>query len=194
MMSLNINSLRIEAADWCRGKNWYVRLPFLVWFAYILVKHLSNPMYSSLLGALNLGLHEFGHLIFSPFGQFLHMLGGTLFQIFAPLLGAINFYRQDDFFSIALCFGWLSTSLFDVARYAADARVMNLPLLSPFGGGDPIHDWNYLLSRMGILSFDTALSFIIKCFAVLSMLLCLGMGAWLLWQMHKSRLTSEGIG
>lgn len=190
MTNLNIYAFRTEALDWCRGKNWYVRVPFLIWLAYVLVRHLSNPMYSSILGALNLGLHEFGHFIFSPFGEFLHILGGTLFQVFAPIFGIFNFYQQEDFFAIALSFGWLSTSLFDMARYVSDARTMNLPLVSPFGGGDDaIHDWNFLLSRLGLLQFDTKLAFLIKCIATLSMLICLALGAWLIWQMYKTKAT-----
>jgi len=194
MTNSNIYAFRTEALDWCRGRNWYVRVPFLIWLAYVLVRHLSNPMYSSILGALNLGLHEFGHLVFSPFGQFLQILGGSLFQVFAPIFGIFNFYRQEDFFAIALSFGWFSTSLFDMARYVSDARTMNLPLVSPFGGGDDaIHDWNFLLSRLGLLQLDTKLAFLVKCIATLSMLVCLVFGAWLLWQMYKAKETLNNL-
>lgn len=179
-----------EAINWCRGKVWYWRLPFLIWFAYVLIRHLTNPMYNSILGPLNLGIHELGHLIFSLFGKFIGIAGGTILQCLAPLFGAINFYRQQGFFSIALCFGWLSTNLFDVARYVADARLMSLPLAAPFWSKDVIHDWNYLLSRMGLLQFDTVLAFIIKFIATLSMLACLVFGAWLIWQIKNGSLNN----
>jgi len=149
------------------------------------VRHWSNPEYRSILGPLNLGLHELGHFIFSFFGDFLGILGGTFFQVLAPLFGVVNFYRQSDFFAIALSFGWLSTSLFDVATYVADARAMNLTLVSPFGGDDVVHDWNYLLTRMGLLQQDALLAFIFKCAATLAMLICLIGGFWLLLQMMK---------
>lgn len=135
------DSVRDEAAQWCRGKNWLIRLPLLGWFAHVLVKSLEDPSYQSILAGLNLGLHELGHLVFSFFGTFLNVLGGTLLEFLAPFLGMINFYRQKDFFAVALCFGWLATALFDIARYAADARAMSLPLVTPFGA-DPVvaHD------------------------------------------------------
>jgi len=172
-----------ESRDWCRGKIWYVRLPLLIWFAYLLLKYWSSPMYYGLLGGVNLGIHEFGHLLFSFFGTFLSILGGTLIQLLIPIALMINFYRQPDFFALALCFGWLSSNLFDVARYVNDARAMELPLVSVMGNENPIHDWNYLLSRLSLLQFDTFLSFLLKIIATFSMFICLGFGAWLLWQM-----------
>ncbi|UCC95233.1 MAG: hypothetical protein JSW40_00370, partial [Candidatus Omnitrophota bacterium] len=123
-----LSSMYNEAIEWCRGKRWWWRSLLLVWFGYVLIRHLRNPYYESILGALNLGIHELGHVIFSPFGQFMGTAGGTIFQCFAPIFALFNFYRQNDFFSITLSFGWLSTSLFDVATYVADGRAMSLPL------------------------------------------------------------------
>ncbi|MCK9603901.1 MAG: hypothetical protein M0R66_06065 [Candidatus Omnitrophica bacterium] len=178
--------IRQEALDWCKGKNWQWRLLILAWFAYVLFRHLNDPMYNSILGALNLGIHELGHFVFGFFGNFLGVLGGTLLQCFVPVLSVANFYRQRDFFAIALSFGWLSTNFFDVARYIADARAMELPLVSPFGMG-VIHDWNHLLGRMGLLEYDHMFSFSIKVLAVISMLACLVAGGWLIWQMKLQK-------
>jgi len=184
-----IYSIRDEAGEWCCGKVWYARIPFLIWFVYILVRHLNDPMYSSIIGALNLGIHELGHLIFYFFGKFLNIAGGTILQLAVPVIGMINFYRQRDFFSISLCFGWFSSNLFDVARYVADARAMNLPLVAPFGGTEnAVHDWNYMLSHLGILQFDTVVAFFIKGLAIISMLVCLASGTWLTLQMKKSSI------
>lgn len=163
-----------------------MRLPLLLGFFYILARHLFDSQYYDIFSPLNLGIHEVGHLLFSFFGRFLNILGGTIFQLFVPIFGMVNFYRQKDFFAIALCFGWLSTSFFHIAPYIADARAMNLPLVAPFGIENVVHDWNYLLNRMGILRFDAALGFFVKCLAVLSMIACFYSGGWLLWQMKKS--------
>lgn len=181
-----LNFVRQEAVDWCRGKRWLVRLPFLVWFVYVLVRHISDPMYSSVLGPLNLGIHELGHLIFSFLGQTFAVAAGTLFQLFVPVFAVFNFYRQSDFFAIALSFGWLSTNFFSVATYVADARRLELPLVTPFGGDDVVHDWEFLLSKMNILQYDTVLAGILRTAAVISMLVCFIAGAWLLWQMYRN--------
>ena len=35
-------ALHDNIVKWCRGRMWYVRLPILIWFAYILVNHLAD--------------------------------------------------------------------------------------------------------------------------------------------------------
>ncbi len=174
-----------EAEEWSQGRSWLARLPLLVFFGYLFFRHLTDPDYCSILQSLNLGVHELGHLLFAFFGQFLYMLGGTFWEIAAPFIGMWNFYRQRDLFAVALCFGWLSTVLFDVGRYAADARAMVIPLVSPFGGGEEgvRHDWHYLLGQLGVLPFDQFIGGIFRAGAVVSMAACLAGGGWLLWLM-----------
>ena len=38
---------------WCRGRFWPARALLLVWFVYVGVRHLADPLYTSLFGALN---------------------------------------------------------------------------------------------------------------------------------------------
>jgi hypothetical protein len=179
--------LRDDAIEWCRGKNWLVRLPLLVFFAYVLVRHLSDPLYTGILGPLNLGIHELGHFVFGFMGQFLAVAGGTLLQLIIPVFAVFNFYRQNDFFAIALSFGWLSTNLFSVATYAADARKMELPLVTPFGSDNVVHDWDYLLSTLNILQYDQLVGQLFRLLAVISMLVCFVLGAWILRQMAREK-------
>lgn len=187
MLETFLMRIKKESLDWCKGKSPSWRFLILLLFAYMFIRYLFSPDYTSLLSPLNLGIHELGHLVFSFFGNFLAVLGGTLLQVIVPVFSVINFYWQRDFFAIALSFGWLSTSFFDAARYIGDARAMSLPLVSPFGAGDTIHDWNYLLNRMGLLKFDIAIASIVKFLAFLSMLVCFSYGAWLLRQMRRAQ-------
>ena len=180
-------SLRDDAVEWCRGRNWWVRLPLLLFFVYVLARHLSDPLYTSILSPLNLGIHELGHLIFSFTGEVLMVVGGTLLQLTIPILAIFNFRRQNDFFAMALSFGWLSTNLFSVATYVADSRKLELPLVTLFGGDNVIHDWEYLLFKMNLLVYDQLIAGIFRAFGVISMLICFLAGVWLLWQMFYSR-------
>ncbi len=172
------------ARAWARGRNPWIRLPLLAWFGYILVRHLGDPDYESLFGGLNLVIHEAGHLVFGWFGEFPGVAGGTILQLSAPLIAALVFWRQRDRFAVAVAACWLSTNLFNVARYAGDARVQELPLVSPTSG-DPIHDWHYMLGRLGLLTWDTAIAGALRRLAVVTMLAGLAAGAWLLWQMIR---------
>jgi hypothetical protein len=185
-------TLKDDAIEWCKGKNWLLRLPLLLFFIYVLVRHLSDPMYTSVIGPLNLGIHEIGHFIFAFLGQFLGVAGGTILQLSVPVFAVFNFYRQRDFFAIALSFGWLSTNFFNVATYAADARRLELPLVSPFGGGEGVvHDWEYLLSTMNLLNYDTFIAGIFKALGIISMLVCFAAGSWLLYRMILSRFSAK---
>jgi hypothetical protein len=182
--------LRDDAVAWAAGRSWVVRLPFLAWFAYILVRHWGDPMYQSLFKGLNLGIHELGHPLFSFLGPFMTAAGGTLLQCLAPVLSVGMFVRQRDYFAIAVCFAWLSTNFFDVATYAGDARAMQLPLVSPGGGGgyiEDMHDWHNMLGRMGMLSWDGTIAFLFRAAGSVSMLAALAGGAWLCWRMFKTR-------
>jgi len=169
------------------------RVAFLIYFLVVLIRHLSDPMYGSLLDPLNLGIHEAGHLLFSFAGRFLSVAGGTIFQILAPLYGMYNFSLRKEPFSLALCFGWLSTSLFDIATYAADARSMVLPLVTPFGfGGDITHDWNYLLRTLGILNYDWLVAKFFRFGALISMLVCFFRGGVIIRRIAVGAEVEEG--
>jgi hypothetical protein len=167
------------------GRWWLPRLPLLVWLAYIGVHHLANPEYQSLFKPLNLGIHELGHFVFAPFGQFLEISGGTILQCLVPVLSVGMFLRQRDLFAAAFSVGWLATNLFDVAVYVGDARVLVLPLVSP-GGGFVIHDWNFLLERLGWLRLDTTFAGLIRAagFACMAAALAACMGT--LWIMARA--------
>ncbi len=179
-----INEIKNWLLDGVKDKLWWVRLPLLVYFVYVLVKLLGNPDYSCILAPLNLGIHELGHLLFGFSGEFCGVAAGTAVELSAPFLLMVNFYRQKDSFSITLCFGWLSVVLFDIARYVADGRAMELPLVRLFGSDDSvIHDWNYLLSKIGLLQFDLAIALLLRIGAVFFMAICLAGGGWLLWKM-----------
>ncbi len=176
--------LRAQALEWARGRSWHVRLPLLLWLGDILVRHLGAEGYTSLFGGLNLGIHELGHLLFAPLGEFASIAGGTALQLLAPLIGVAMFWRQQDWFGIAVAFCWLGTNLFNVAVYAADARAQLLPLVSP-ATGDPIHDWAYMLGAVGLLEWDQQIAGLIRISATASMLAGLVLGAWLLLAMYR---------
>lgn len=171
-----------QLKEWCAGRNALVRIPFLVGFAYLFVQFLKDPASHTILGPLNLGIHELGHMVFSPLGEFIGIAGGTILQLTVPLYGMYNFYRQDDYFALVLCLGWLSTNFYNVAVYAADARAMALPLVSPFGG-HVYHDWNYLLATSNMLHLDGAIGLFFRALGFMSMSAMLAVGSWMLWLM-----------
>ena len=155
----------------------------LLYLLYAGVEQLFDPEYSSVFSALTFGLHELGHVLFTPRGEFLMVLGGSLTQILAPLTTAILFLRQREYFGFSVAGSWLCFSLYNLATYVGDARAMNLPLLSL--SDDPLHDWNYLLNRVGLLTWDQQLAQILRLTGAAVWITSILWGAWLLWRMFR---------
>jgi hypothetical protein len=93
---------------------------------------------------INLAIHETGHIVFMPFGEFMHFLGGSLFQLLVPLAFAAYFLRRGDRHGATVALWWEATNLWYVAVYIDDAQKIALDYV---GGGE--HDWAYLLSEFG---------------------------------------------
>lgn len=99
-----------------------------------------------------LPIHEAGHVFCSPFGEFLTILGGSLFQVALPLAIALAFLvKQRDPFGAAICLWWTGASMVDLAPYIWDALDPQLMMLGGHTGEDGPHDWIYLLGRLGAL-------------------------------------------
>lgn len=103
--------------------------------------------------ALDLPIHETGHLVFAWGGDVLAALGGTLFQLLLPLAFVGYFVRRKDGHAASVALWWVGQNLWNVARYVGDARAQELPLV---GGGE--HDWAFLLAEWDLLARDHLLA------------------------------------
>ncbi len=103
---------------------------------------------------VNVLIHEAGHFIFLPFGQFMQILGGSIFQLCIPLSFLIYFYRRKEPFSVFLMVFWVANNYVNIGVYMKDAQNMTLPLI---GGEMSIHDWNWIFDRLGILPLASLL-------------------------------------
>jgi hypothetical protein len=144
------------AADLNRG-NFFVRSLVLgltvLWGVRIASFDIRDgEMMSSFMHAILLPMHEAGHVLFAPFGQFLHIAGGSLLQLLVPLgIGLAFIWKHSNNFGACLCLWWLGTSLIDLAPYIYDAHDPQLILLSGRTGNDGAHDWIDLLGDLGLL-------------------------------------------
>jgi hypothetical protein len=132
---------------------------------------LAHPGSGGLLDAVDLGIHETGHLVFGPFGEFVGFAGGTLAQLIMPAVFVFYFWRQGDRHAATVPAWWLAQNLWNISVYAADARTQALPLV---GGGE--HDWAYMLGRLGWLQLDTRISRLIWFVGVLVYLVSIVQG------------------
>lgn len=177
-----------QARMWCPGRNWWARALLLVYMAYVAYQSSMNPSFQSVFKGFDLGVHELGHFLFAPFGEFMHVAGGSLSQCLLPLIAVVMFRKQRDFFGVAIAIGWLGVNLFDVAAYADDARTQQLDLVSPGAQGDEIiHDWNWLLTHTNMLQLDHGIAQLMRLSAVLCMFISLALGCWLCCEMYRTR-------
>jgi hypothetical protein len=140
----------------------------------------------SFLHRCNLPFHEFGHVLFRPFGSWLMFLGGSLFQCLLPLLLAGYFlFRQQQPFSASICLWWCGQNFIDIAPYIGDAQAMALPLTGEWSDDTVAlrafrHDWHNILEPIGMLAYDHALGKLAKGWGSVLMMLAWGWGGLLL--------------
>lgn len=125
---------------------------YFFWCAY-------DPYQWHLIDGVNLLIHEAGHLIFRLLGEFMMIAGGSLFQVIMPALFVGYFCYQRKFYSASLVLFWVGESILNVSVYAADAATLQLPLL---GGEGTLHDWNYLLTNLNLLSATAQVAGVIR--------------------------------
>jgi hypothetical protein len=130
-----------------------------------------TPSAYGFLDGVDLIVHEAGHVVFAPLGEFIGVLGGTLMQLLLPAGIAFSFARQGQPHAATVTLVWLAQSLFNVSVYVRDARPQALPLL---GGG--LHDWSYLLGRLHLLAWDGVIGGLVYLLGVATLLVALSGG------------------
>jgi hypothetical protein len=128
------------------------RLALTILLAFYGFSILKNPSAGSFVDNIDLPIHETGHIVFLPFGEFIQFAGGTLFQLIMPSVFLGYFLKRHDRHAATLALWWIAQNFWNISVYASDARAQELPLV---GGGE--HDWAYMLGRLGLLARDEAI-------------------------------------
>jgi hypothetical protein len=111
---------------------------------------------------VNLIVHEGGHLLFGWLGATIGLWGGTLLQWLVPALLAAYFLTERQTSAFAFCLFFFFENWLYTATYMADARAMELPLVTV---GDPDfaeHDWHTIFSSLGVLRYDTSIASVVR--------------------------------
>ncbi|MCU0619056.1 MAG: hypothetical protein MUF40_04005 [Gemmatimonadaceae bacterium] len=124
----------------------YLRLAITLALALYGVSILRAVEPGAFIDHVNLAIHEAGHVVFAPFGDTFHWLGGTLLQLLVPLAFCVYFIRESDEHGASVALWWVAENCWHIAIYIRDAEAMELPLV---GGGE--HDWNTLLTAWGLI-------------------------------------------
>jgi hypothetical protein len=160
-----------------------------VWGVFLMTRDVSDgEVFQSFMHNILLPIHEAGHVLFMPFGEFLTIAGGSLFQVLLPLAIGIAFLRKNrDPFGAAVCLWWAGMSFIDLAPYIYDALQPQLMLLGGHTGEDGPHDWIYLFDTLGGLSHAQAWGRFVRMVGALLALLALAWAGLVLRRTYQRR-------
>ena len=171
-------------AQTSRGRDWARISPLLLillilffgLYLYDLGQAVEMP---HLVDNVFMQIHGAGHALFRVFGLTAAVAGGTFLQLFVPFaLGCYFIWRRKPL-GVALCMFFFFEQFLPVARYMADAQVQQLPWISIGRYDSVIHDWNYLFTKLGILSYDVVIANVVRLIGYLGMI---GVTFWFLWR------------
>lgn len=151
-------------------------IPYALWLIFFYRYHF--------LDGVNLLFHEAGHIVFGFLGETMHFLGGTLGQLFFPCACALSFVKRQQYLEAAVCGVWFGESLMYMAVYLGDARAQRLPLV-----GGHIHDWHWLLSKVGWLEQCTAIAGLVHFLASVVVIYSLTIALHLAFQKREEHVT-----
>jgi len=129
---------------------------------------------NNILHYVNLPFHEAGHIFFGLFGEFLTVLGGSLFQLIVPMICVVVLLlKTRDPFGASVALWWFGENFIDMAPYINDARSLELMLLGGVTGKEKpgFHDWENILGTLGILPYDHIIATGAMWFGLICMLL-----------------------
>ena len=128
---------------------------------------------------ISIPFHEAGHIIFSPFGDVVMALGGSLMQILIPAICLLTFTTTspNPFGATAMTW-WAGQNLMDIALYIGDARALQLVLLGGATGAEVEgHDWERILNAWGLLHHDRQIAGLVQFIGATVMLVALVWGS-----------------
>jgi hypothetical protein len=132
----------------------------------------------------NMVVHEGGHALFGWFGPTIGLWGGTLLQWLVPFLLAAYFFHERQPAAFVFCLFFFFENWIYTATYMADARAMELQLVTL---GDPEfarHDWNAIFTDLGVLDWDTRIAGVVRFLGWMGML---ASTAWLAARLKTPR-------
>lgn len=135
-----------------------------------------------------LPFHEFGHLLFMPLGEFMTLLGGSLFQVALPLLLLAFFLvRNRDTFAASAMSWWSAVSVLDVAPYIYDAKAPQHVLLTGRTGDTGAHDFIDVLGILGVLDRAQPIGYAVHRIGAVMLVASLAWAAWIVWRQWRVR-------
>ena len=172
------------------GRTLFFLVIFFWGLKFISMPMASNYVFDSIWHLINLPFHEFGHILFRPFGRLMTSLGGSIAQVLMPVIClAVFLVKTRNTFAASFCLWWTGQNFMDLAPYINDARSLTLPLLggntgrtSPYG----FHDWEFILQETKLLRYDYVLANFADKIGRFLMIVAFIWGGYILFKQYKN--------
>lgn len=160
-------------------------IPLFLYSLQFFTLDVNQEVMNTFIHGPNLIFHEAGHIFFMPFGEFMTILGGSLFQCFFPFSLIFVFLRQEQPSPLGALFAlwWTGQNMTDVALYISDASTRSLPLIG--GMSEEAHDWGNLLTMMNLLEYDHIIALMVHYIGMGCMLLTFLIGLKLIIEKYQ---------
>lgn len=132
-------------------------------------------------------IHEFGHVLFTPFGEFMCLLGGSLFQAGLPLVFGAIFLAKRDPFAAAVMLWWSAVAVIDIAPYVYDAQQPQHVLLTGRTGETGAHDFIDVLGDLGLLTRAQSVGYAVHRFGIAMLAASFIWAAAVVWKQWQHR-------
>lgn len=163
---------------------------WIIFYALFLYQAMRGEGLLLMMDLVFIPVHEGGHLLFRFFGEFVSVAGGTFLQFFAPAALAIWFIFRRQIQGTAFCMFFFFEQCLPTARYMADARAQELPLLTVGDAEYVIHDWNYLFGHLGVLEHDIQIAAVVRAIGWIGMI---GTVAWMAWRSLRVSVPADHV-
>lgn len=167
----------------CRGRAWWLRVPFAIALVWSFFSYIVNPGELLLIDWVSIALHRTGHVIWeTAAGDYTPFLGGILFQLLVPLAVIETCRRKTTPFYVAIACGWLSANVLWLSTYAEGAAQEIFP---PGLKNELVHDWQYMLEILRRLDLADETSLLLYGIGMITMGICLYIVAYQLYFMFR---------
>jgi len=144
------------------GKSLWLYIPLWLVFVYLFFQILdfraddSHNIILSGLYFVEFGVHEVSHVITSFLPPIMTAAAGSIGEItFTVLIVVAALKAKSSYFAAIFGSLWVMLAMNSVGIYMADARAMQLPLVS--FGENTKHDWHFVFGQLGWLNSDTVI-------------------------------------
>lgn len=190
-------NIKSSVNEYVQNKNWYWYVPFWLFGLYLFIKLLDFKLgkaapsfFIEIAQSFDFMLHEMAHLLTGFLPSLITASAGSASELLLGTSLIITAFAVRSYFASMFCFLWFMLAAQATADYMADAKLQQLPLVS-FGGGDPIHDWNFVFNKLGLLNSSGLISGAMRGIGIAAGLFGLAWSLWLIIKIYRAKKETQ---